>query len=386
MSAAEPDRGARRVVVVAGMHRAGTSVVARGLMALGLDMGEALMSADPRMNARGFFEDLDIVAMDDALLDAQGADWKSLALLDGVDWRAPGHAAARDAARRLLAAKLARTGRFAFKDPRVSRLLPFWRCVFDEARADDAYVIAVRHPRAVIDSLTARDDLDPRRSAWLWLTHLLCALRYTHGRPRVVVDYDRMLEAPHRELARIAHALALPPDALARAQADPFAREFVSGELRHAHYAADELPPGLPAGVAEAHALAQRLARDAASVSDADAIAGIDRLFDAHAAMSPLFAYAGSVERNADDVPRLARELAWARGALAQATTYNEDLKSAVQRKDEDLAAADAYQTDLLATLARKEGELVAAHALLDRMREKLVGRMLLRRIERKPR
>ena len=378
--------GRRRVIVVAGMHRAGTSVVARGLMALGLDMGDALMSADPRMNARGFFEDLDIVAMDDALLDAQGADWKSLALLDGIDWRAGEHAAARDAARRLLAAKLARTGRFAFKDPRVPRLISFWRCVFDEARVDDAYVIAVRHPRAVIDSLAARDGLDPRRSAWLWLTHLLCALRYTHGRPRVVVDYDLMIEAPHRELARIAHALALPPHAPAQAHADSFAREFVSGELRHAHYAADESTAGLPAGVAEAHALAQRLARDDASVSDAGVIAGIDRLFAAHEAMSPLFAYASSVERIADDAPRLAAELAWARGALAEATRYSEDLKSAVQRKDEDLAAADAYQTDLLATLARKEGELVAAHALLDRMRERLVGRMLLRRIERKPR
>ena len=53
------DEARRRVVVVAGMHRAGTSVVARGLMALGLDLGDSLMNADVRMNARGFFEDLD---------------------------------------------------------------------------------------------------------------------------------------------------------------------------------------------------------------------------------------------------------------------------------------------------------------------------------------
>jgi hypothetical protein len=35
------------------------------------------------VNARGFFEDMDIVKLNDALLDAQGADWKSVALLDG---------------------------------------------------------------------------------------------------------------------------------------------------------------------------------------------------------------------------------------------------------------------------------------------------------------
>ncbi|MEO8752294.1 MAG: glycosyl transferase, partial [Casimicrobiaceae bacterium] len=123
---------ARRVIVVAGMHRAGTSVVARGLMALGVDLGDALMSADVKMNARGFFEDMDIVARDDALLDGQGADWKSLALLDGVDWDAAAHAGARSAARHLLEGKLARTGQYGFKDPRVPRLLPFWQRVLAE--------------------------------------------------------------------------------------------------------------------------------------------------------------------------------------------------------------------------------------------------------------
>jgi hypothetical protein len=106
----ETSADARRVIVVAGMHRAGTSVVARGLQALGIDLGDALMSADVRMNARGFFEDMDIVKLDDALLDAQGADWKNLALLDGVDWADAAHASARSEARRLLERKLARTG------------------------------------------------------------------------------------------------------------------------------------------------------------------------------------------------------------------------------------------------------------------------------------
>lgn len=173
MTAADPAAARRRVVVVAGMHRAGTSVVARALQVLGLDLGDALMSADVRQNARGFFEDVEIVALDDALLDAQGADWKSVALLTGADWNGAAHAAARSRARRLLEARLARTGRFAFKDPRVPRLLPFWQHVFADMNVDDAYVIAVRHPLAVIDSLTARDALDVRRSGWLWAAHLL---------------------------------------------------------------------------------------------------------------------------------------------------------------------------------------------------------------------
>ena len=60
MSPAVPD-----MAIVAGMHRAGTSAIARGLAVLGFDLGPRLMSADVRMNARGFFEDVDIVALDD---------------------------------------------------------------------------------------------------------------------------------------------------------------------------------------------------------------------------------------------------------------------------------------------------------------------------------
>ena len=162
------------------------------------------MAANQEINARGFFEDLDIVKLDDALLDALGADWKNLALLDAVDWGKPELAAMQVEAQRLLDARLVPTGRFGFKDPRVSRLLPFWQSAFADVGAADAYVIAVRHPLAVIDSLTARDRLDVRRSGWLWLTHLVCALHYTNGRPRVVVDYDNLLAAPERELERIA--------------------------------------------------------------------------------------------------------------------------------------------------------------------------------------
>jgi hypothetical protein len=367
---------ARSVVVVAGMHRAGTSVVARGLLALGLDLGDALMAADVRMNARGFFEDLDIVRTNDALLDREGADWKSVALLDAVDWRA--HESERAAARDLLSRKLERTGSFAFKDPRVPRLIPFWQRVFAEMAVDDAYVIAVRHPCAVIDSLAARDDLDARRSAWLWLTHLVCALRYTHGRPRVVVDYDRMLDSPRRELARIARALALPPSALEQPDLDAFARDFLARDLRHAQYEAAHMPAqDMPQGVPEAHALAQRLARDEIEIDAPEALAQIDAQFENLAAISPLLSYAGSLERIADDVPRLAGELAWARASLGEAITYNEDLAAAVGRKDE-------YAAEVAAALARKESDLVAAHMLIDRVRAHLLGRVLVRLARKK--
>jgi hypothetical protein len=370
----------RGVVVVAGMHRAGTSVVARGLQALGLDLGDALMSADVRQNARGFFEDVDVVKLDDALLDQAGADWKNVALLDAVDWSDAAHAPSHEIARKLLERKVAPSGRFAFKDPRIARVLPFWQRVFADLALDDAYVIAVRHPQAVIDSLSARDGLDPRRSALLWLTHFLCAMRYTNGRKRVIVDYDRLLEAPSHELARTARALGVPETAGERDLA-AYASDFLSRELRHAAYAPQDLSSAaFTPEIAAAHDLAQRLARDEADPAAEATIAAIDAQFAALRALSPFLAYAGAVERAADEVPRLEAELAWTRKSLDTAIRYSEDLQATLARKDGELREAAAY---IATDLKRIEDELRAAHAVFEKLRANPAGRLLLHHAKR---
>ena len=422
------------------MHRAGTSVVARALQALGVDLGDSLMSANRNVNARGFFEDNDLVKLDDELLAACGADWKNVALLDTLDWRGSAFVTARTRARHLLEMRLSRSGQFGFKDPRVARLLPFWQGIFADMGVADAYVIALRHPLSVIDSLTARDALDVQRSGWLWLTHLVCALHYTAGRRRVVVDYDRLLAAPEHELARMAKGLALPNAAPDSEAMRSYCGAFLSKELRHAQHAAeDPIPNTIATIVYDAFALAQRLACDEADAGSAATNAEVDVLFTRLAELSPLLAYAGATEHVADQVPRLRGELEWARTSLAEASAYNESLqgtlrqsapalldaqryaeslndalatsqsycddlqatlkrkdealviaqsygdslRAAIGAKDEALATAKAYNDDLLSTLTRKDAELVAAHGALDRIRERLIGRMLLRRIER---
>ena len=47
-------------VIVAGMHRSGTSLTAGLLARLGIDMGRDLVPAD-RANPRGYFEDVELV-------------------------------------------------------------------------------------------------------------------------------------------------------------------------------------------------------------------------------------------------------------------------------------------------------------------------------------
>lgn len=365
------------------MHRAGTSVVARALQALGIDLGSRLMSADVRMNARGFFEDLDIVRIDDALLEACGADWKNIALLDDVDWTATAFRLYADETQALLAARVGAGASYGCKDPRIARLLPFWQRQFVDAGVADHYVIAVRHPLSVIASLTSRDGLDARRSAWLWLTHFVCAMRYTAGRPRVVVDYDRMLEAPERELERIRVALALPRGPEAAVAVSSFTRDFLSPALRHAEHGASDLAAGdLAPAVSDAWALASALARD--EVESADCQERVNDCVDQLRQLSPLLRYAGSVERAADQVSRLEGELAWARESLAESRRYVESLREARTGQEIAHATAAAYAVDLQSAVESKDAELTALKELLEQVRHRALGRMLLRGIARK--
>ncbi|MEP7328319.1 MAG: hypothetical protein ABI777_03845 [Betaproteobacteria bacterium] len=366
----------RRIYVVAGMHRAGTSVVARALQALGIDLGPRLMSADIRMNARGFFEDLDLVRINDALLAACNADWKNSALLDDVDWRRAEFDWLTADARTFLVSRLEACGVFGCKDPRIPRLLPFWQAQCAREQIVDHYVVAVRHPLSVMASLTTRDGLDVRRSGWLWLTHLVCAMHYTAGRPRVVVDYDRMLAAPNVELDRMRAALAIPRAADTNGAIDAFVGDFLAPELRHAeHTAADLATSGLPAAVIDAWQLANGAARD--EIAPAEVQARFHALFHELCRVSPLLGYAGHVERQADDVPRLQGELAWATSSLDEATAFAESMRV-------PLAEAVTYADDLELTVQRKDEDLRKMQQVLDQVRERVLGRMVLREIQRR--
>ena len=52
------------------MHRSGTSLVAKCFEVFGYGLGETLMAASDD-NPKGFFEDLDVVELNDALLQDQ---------------------------------------------------------------------------------------------------------------------------------------------------------------------------------------------------------------------------------------------------------------------------------------------------------------------------
>lgn len=164
--------------VVLGMHRSGTSCLAGMLAAAGLaSAGTSVRNWD---NARGHFEALSAVRLNEAVLAHSGGHW--LSSPSSLRWTDE-HAALRDC---LLSESI--NGLPALlKDPRTLLCLPFWR-----ATTVPFHTIGiVRHPLAVARSLEAWRGTPLAEGVSLWLAHnrILAADVQSAGYP--LIDFER---------------------------------------------------------------------------------------------------------------------------------------------------------------------------------------------------
>ncbi len=223
---------ARRLILVLGMHRSGTSVITRALGALGAALGPRLLPALP-CNPRGIFEDGRITTADNALLAAMGMRWYSLQPIPVAALRQTALGESGAEALTFLLELLESGPVCGLKDPRLCRLMAFWRPLLANlARGgvDVSCVLSVRHPDAVAASLRARDGMSRAHALRLWIQHELGALSGSAGLARVAVSYDAVLERPEQELRRMGARLDLPVD---DAALGVFAGEFLDKGLCH---------------------------------------------------------------------------------------------------------------------------------------------------------
>ncbi|MGA8383660.1 MAG: sulfotransferase [Candidatus Cybelea sp.] len=241
-----------RAVLLLGMHRSGTSAVARGLRALSVYLGNDFLDAQPE-NPTGYWEDKGAVALNERLLEALGLKWDDASVIDRRGFERRRVRALRRDATRYLKRTFFSSPLWGFKDPRTIRVLPFWQRTLRECEVDDSYVVVIRNPRSVTASLFARQAMDADASYRLWLVHMVPFFNDIVGKPFVVVDYDLLMRDPRAQLARIAHRLAVPFVA-GDVEIDRFASGFLDPSLRHSLFE----PHDFADGSAEA-----QLARDA---------------------------------------------------------------------------------------------------------------------------
>lgn len=225
------------LIVVLGMHRSGTSAITRAMETMDADLGSRLMPGVEGVNEKGFFEDIDINAINVEVVGATGMDWHTMAPIELNAIDRPYLDQLQTKAIAVLREKC--EGKtFVLKDPRIARLLPFWQPVFTCLGARIVYVVAIRNPISVASSLAKRDKFTEEKSYVLWLAHIVPALLMTSDSARVIVDYDRLMDSPRPELVRISSELGLP---LNMRRVAEFEQEFLDDNLRHTRFTARDL-------------------------------------------------------------------------------------------------------------------------------------------------
>ncbi|HEX5756571.1 MAG TPA: hypothetical protein VFY12_09495, partial [Arenimonas sp.] len=354
----------QRLFVVLGMHRSGTSAITRALKALGVDLGDNLMGSASGENDKGFWEDNDIYQLDVELLNGAGHDWHTLSPV------LPEHLDERDArshlaeAAAMLRGKLAASGRFGMKDPRLPRLLPFWQAVFTHLQAEVDYLIVVRHPLSVARSLQRRNGFALEKSLHLWFQHMWSALAQSADESRVVVDYDAIVDAPLPQLQRMAQQLRLPfaPDA---ATTQEYVDEFLDAGLRHDRHAPEDLQlvDGVPGFVMQMYDLLTDLAADRLALDDPRVARTVAELGGAFREHTGCWRFMDACERNVAQGHRAVAESVMAIERLQAELSAEQQLAGAlrehVAHEQRQVASLAALREEALRAIAEKDAQLV---------------------------
>ncbi len=185
----------QKCIVVMGMHRSGTSALMGVLHTLGVELGENCLNP-AEDNPKGFFENKEIVDINEKILRSLNSSWDSPFLLPGEWWRQEHLEEYKDEIAGIVERQLKNRSVFGIKDPRISRLLPLWKIIFEELGITPYFIIMLRNPMEVAESLKKRDGFTFEKAFLLWMEYMLEAELYSRPFPRVYISFDELLRSP----------------------------------------------------------------------------------------------------------------------------------------------------------------------------------------------
>jgi len=195
----------RRFVVVLGMHRSGTSALTGMLSQAGFDAPTDMVSPDS-INPRGYWESAGMNKINDELLEAFSASWRTPTLPENWQdtntaerWRC-------DLLKHLqhifCAASIP-----VIKDPRLCILLPGLLPWLESGFAQWDILLPIRHPLEVARSLEDVQAVNMEMGIQLWLEYVLTAERYSRNYRRCFLSFDKLIENPRSILEKTLNLL-----------------------------------------------------------------------------------------------------------------------------------------------------------------------------------
>lgn len=211
-------------ICIAGMHRSGTSMVARLLHACGLSLGpEDELNRPAPHNREGQYENPGFVQLNEDILAQFGGRWDDPPSFP-PSWEFTPEAGSFLERGENLVGQFRRHN-WGWKDPRNALTLPFWLRLIPDLKV----IVCVRNPLEVARSLFLRGDSMNPFQFQLWLAYyrqLLSAIQSEHC---LVTHYQSYFQNPCAELRRVLGWL----DAKVSDEAVERACAHISTGLRH---------------------------------------------------------------------------------------------------------------------------------------------------------
>jgi Sulfotransferase family len=193
-------------VCIAGMHRSGTSMIARLLNECGLYIGEKSDLLKPSSsNPGGYWENKKLMDINKAIIRELGGWWfcpPQVSDGSASDGRL------LDLRRRaeVVLSEFMDHEPWGWKDPRNSVTLSFWRRLVSELKV----VIGLRHPLEVALSLHRRNGFSLLFGVRLWRLYNERLLETCPLGQRIVTHYDAYFPEPSAEVRRLLEFLGMP--------------------------------------------------------------------------------------------------------------------------------------------------------------------------------
>lgn len=183
----------QKAIIVLGMHRSGTSALTGTLSQLGFDLGSSLMRGN-EFNKKGYWENQKLVSLNDSILEHFDRTWYDYRSLHDNWQNVTNLESIYKHGRVFLTSEFSNSSLWAMKDPRLCRLLPFWKKLLLTIDADIHYIICIRHPLEVGNSIVRRDKIPFEYALLLWIVYTLDSIIYTDGLQRTIINYADLLK------------------------------------------------------------------------------------------------------------------------------------------------------------------------------------------------
>ena len=186
-------------LIVLGMHRSGTSVLARLMNLIGVYFGpEGIELSAGDDNPKGVWERKDVHALNNFVLNSSGCAWNRVSAFDVGELASDIQDEFVTRARRIVLEMDAHRP-WVIKDPRMCLVLPLWRRVLEAP----VCVYVHRSPIEVAASLQTRNQIPIEVGLALWQRYVSSAHLASLGLPSLTVAHRDLVKTPVKVLRRL---------------------------------------------------------------------------------------------------------------------------------------------------------------------------------------